>query len=105
MTVGSRLREAADILQLGESFSLEEVQAQYRQLLKQYHPDHCSEMSRFCEEKTRQVVEAYRLLYVAMVKHCIRLDDLEATTPGEFWMRRFASDGVWGNPQEKKKKR
>ncbi|MFN3660777.1 MAG: J domain-containing protein [Brevinematales bacterium] len=97
------LREAAAILELPETFSLEELQQSYRSLLKRYHPDQCHELPLLCEEKTQQIIIAYRLLFETFKKYRISLSDMENSVPGEFWLKRFASDGVWGNPQPPKK--
>ncbi len=46
---------------------------------------------------------AYRLLFDTIKKYRVSLSELENIVPGEFWMKRFASDGVWGNPHPPKK--
>ncbi|MCX7882772.1 MAG: J domain-containing protein [Brevinematales bacterium] len=97
------LKEAASVLGLSETFSLEELQQAYRTLLKRYHPDHCQEVALGCEEKTREVIAAYRTLFEAFKVYRVSLEDLETLGPKEFWMKRFASDGVWGNPHPPQK--
>ncbi|URA10658.1 J domain-containing protein [Thermospira aquatica] len=92
------LKEAVEILELGESFSLEDLQNSYRKLLKKYHPDHCQDLAVFCEEKTREVIEAYKLVFSYVKHYRITVNALESSVPEEFWMKHFASDGVWGNP-------
>jgi len=95
------LQQAAKILNLSDTFSLVDLERQYRTLLKQYHPDACKDTPTFCEEKTKEIIEAYkRLQYV--IKHIrFSMNDLEHATPEEFWMKRFSHDGVWGKPPSK----
>lgn len=98
----SSLREAAIILELPDRFSLEDVKKSYHTLLKRYHPDHCQELAIFCKEKTSEIIAAYRMLYNTLQKYPIALADLESLVPAEFWRKRFASDGVWGEPDNNK---
>lgn len=53
------LTEAREVLNLPEKSTLNMIRAQYRALLKQWHPDTCSDEQEICHEMTQKIVAAY----------------------------------------------
>lgn len=86
------LEHAREILDLHDRISLAEIKEQYRTLMKRWHPDTCPEAKEVCEEKSRQITEAYNLLmeYVANYKYSFTKEEVAMQLSGaEWWMNKF----------------
>lgn len=93
------LESARETLELHDRVSLAEIKEQYKKLIKKWHPDVCSEKKEICEEKTRNITEAYKLLlkYCTNYKYSFAKDEVESQLgQQEWWMNKFGSDGLWG---------
>ncbi|AEX85087.1 hypothetical protein XO10_03295 [Marinitoga sp. 1135] len=51
-----------NIFGLSENFTKDELKKRFRDLTKQYHPDRCKDGKEICEEKFKQINEAYEFL-------------------------------------------
>lgn len=91
---------AAEVLNLGKSATLREIDEAYRREVKEWHPDNCDADKAECEERTKEIVEAYDVLreYCESYRFSLREEDLQETTPGddEWWTERFGDDPIWG---------
>ena len=86
------LEHAREILDLHDRISLAEIKEQYRTLMKRYHPDTCPDAKEVCEEKSRQITEAYNLLmeYVSNYKYSFTKEEVAMQLSGaEWWMSKF----------------
>ena len=49
------ISEARTILELPESATMEQIKANYRGLIKKWHPDNCSDKLEICEKMSRKM--------------------------------------------------
>ena len=95
------LTNAREVLGIPEKATVKMIKSQYRKRLKQWHPDTCPEdKQETCQEKTRQLVEAYTeiMRYCEQYKISFARQDLgEYLSPEEWWRERFGGDPLWGN--------
>ncbi|NMB65236.1 MAG: J domain-containing protein [Spirochaetes bacterium] len=99
-----KIEEAAKLLELGDRASLQQVKHAYRKLMQKWHPDHCKEDKKLCDEMTKKLTEAYKLLIEFCYSYRIPLTELKLVEelgnedPEAFWKRKFGSDPHWGGP-------
>lgn len=55
------IRQALDVMALGETATLQEVKSRYKELVKRFHPD-ANGGDRGAEERLKQVIKAYAVL-------------------------------------------
>jgi hypothetical protein len=60
-TITGPLRQALDVMGLGETATLQEVKSRYKELVKRFHPD-ANGGDRGAEERLKQVIKAYAVL-------------------------------------------
>ena len=60
-SVTGPIRQALDVMQLGETATLQEVKSRYKELVKRFHPD-ANGGDRGAEERLKQVIKAYAVL-------------------------------------------
>lgn len=93
------LKEARNILGLGETATRQEIKAAYRRAARRWHPDRAPEGAEE-ERRTRmqQVNAAYQRLKEFLESYRYRLEDSETPEDmAEWWQERFYT-GVWGRP-------
>lgn len=96
------IEQAANLLELGDRASLQQIKNAYRKLMQKWHPDHCNEDKTLCNEMTRKIQEAYKLLIAFCYNYKIPLseqrlvEELAEEDPEAFWRRKFGSDPHWG---------
>jgi len=96
------LKEALEVLEIPEKTSITDIKKTYKELLFKWHPDKCKEDKDLCNEKTRQIHEAYKIIQVYCENYPISFsrDDMDKNRPKEaafrFWMERFGDDPIWG---------
>jgi curved DNA-binding protein CbpA len=91
----SELRQAQELLGLGERASLKEIKERYRELARQHHPDAGGE-----ENQVMQGINAaYALLlaYVEAYRFSFAEDEFYEQQPEERLRRQFDDDPLWGN--------
>ncbi len=97
----ANLREAADVLGIGEKASLNEIRQKYHEQVRTWHPDVSKKDPAVSHETTIRVKMAYDLLVDYCTNHVFsfRIEDLAQDleqSPADFWMERFGDDPIWG---------
>ncbi len=101
MGLYEEITKARQILDIPEQASISTVTQKYKDLLKKWHPDRCGEDKRLCEEKTRDILYAGKLLinYCNQYPVSFSRDDVDRLiSPEEFWNKKFGNDPLWGEP-------
>lgn len=80
-----RVYQAAKVLELSETATLKDIKACYHRLAKKWHPDTCTEDPEQCEQKTREILEAYECLldYCTTYRFSFRREDLRKSSQSE----------------------
>jgi DnaJ-class molecular chaperone len=100
------LTEARKFLDLPQEASLKEIKSKYRELLKKWHPDRCKENEEECQEMTRRIAAAYKLIstYIDRYKFSFKEEEVEKRLPPEELLReQFGNDHLWGQNKESKR--
>jgi curved DNA-binding protein CbpA len=96
----TKIREAADLLGLGEKASLAEVKKAYRRMSKKYHPDLQNEIEQSVEMiKMHKLAEAYQVLlrYCTEYRFSFVPGENEQFEAEDWWLERFGKDDHhWG---------
>lgn len=93
------ITEARKILELPESATMREVKLNYRRLMARWHPDKCKDGEERCEEKAKEINDAYKIItaYCNNYKFSFVKKEVEKYVTGdEWWFKRFGNDSVWG---------
>ena len=93
------IREARTILELPESATMEQIKANYRSLIRKWHPDSCSEKHEICEEMSRKTTNAYRIIldYCANYLYSFTQEEVDKyLSEEEWWYKRYGNDPIWG---------
>jgi preprotein translocase subunit Sec63 len=95
------IREAADILGIAETASINEIRSRYHALVKEWHPD----VSCYEPEDTHNTMirlnEAYDILigYCMQYEISFRPEDVRQASGSrqmDTWMERYGDDPIWG---------
>jgi len=93
---------ARTILGLPEKTTREQIRNSYRDLIKKWHPDTCSDKdARRCKEMTASINSAYKILSAYCDQYKVSFSEEEVTkylSDEEWWFRRFGKDPLWGKP-------
>jgi len=92
--------EAKELLNLPERVSMEEIKSNYRQLIMQWHPDKCNDNDDKCNEMTKKLTAAYKIviLYCNQYKYSFAKEEIKRYLSAEYWwFERFGNDPLWGN--------
>ena len=94
--------KAAQILNLGEKASQNEIKNKYKKLIKKWHPDKCDGEPEKCKEKTEQIIEAYEIIkkYCDYYLYSFEKDEIINNLPvekriEERWENQFKEDPLW----------
>jgi len=93
------ISEARTILELPESATMEQIKANYRRLIKKWHPDSCSYKYEVCEEMSRKITDAYRIIidYCSNYIYSFKKEEVDKYLSEEEWLhRRYGNDPIWG---------
>ncbi len=99
-----KITEARKLLKLPEHASMQEIKAQYRELLSKWHPDKCSEDSDQCIEMTRKLIAAFEIIaeYCNHYRYSFTQEEVAKYLSGqEWWMNRFGDDPLWGSGKKR----
>ena len=95
-----KIKEAADLLGLGEKATLAEIKQAYRSLSKKYHPDLLSDSKQNADKvEMHEITEAYQLLlqYCVGYRFPLAPGDNEKFEDDDWWFNRFGHDHHWGD--------
>ena len=84
--------EARTILGLPETATMDQIRDHYRDLMRQWHPDTCSESSEKCHKEAQKITDAYRVLldYCQNYRYSFTRDDVNRHLSEEEWyLERF----------------
>jgi len=100
--VSVTLKEAREILGLGEKSTREEIKAAYRREAILWHPDRApSGAEAQYRARMQQINAAYQLIIKLIEGYRYHLVDAEAPEDAQkWWSDRFCT-GVWGPPPKK----
>ncbi len=95
-----KIRNAAEIIGLPETATMETIKRSYRVLMMQWHPDRCREDRQKCKEMVQKIIEAYQVIldYCNNYEYSFRKEDVEKIlSPDERWFAQFGDDPLWGS--------
>jgi hypothetical protein len=101
-----KIKEAADVLGLGEKATLAEIKGAYRRLSKKHHPDVQGNRNKKAEQnEMHKLSEAYQILlqYCSEYRFSFLPEDTAQLEGEDWWFERFGHDHHWGDgcaPQE-----
>lgn len=101
MSTYEEINEARLLLGLHQRASLAEIRANYKRLMRKWHPDKCTEDAQSCEEMSKKIIAAYELIiaYCEMYRFSFSKDEImEHASEEDFWLERFGKDSSWGIP-------
>jgi len=94
-----KIKEAADVLGLGEKATLAEIKGAYRRLSKKHHPDVPGNEKKKAEKnEMHKLSEAYQTLlhYCSGYRFSFIPGDNEQLEGDDWWFERFGHDHHWG---------
>lgn len=89
------IAEARELLELPEHATMEEIKAQYRELLNKWHPDKCSRNKEACVEMTKKLVAAYEVIaeYCKHYRYSFTREEVAKYLSDQDWrLQRFGDD-------------
>ncbi|MBW1720975.1 MAG: J domain-containing protein [Deltaproteobacteria bacterium] len=95
MKLFEKITAARDILELPERATRKQIKANYRRLLREWHPDRGTRADKeIRERRTRQIIEAYRIIrtYCDNYRYSFTEEEVRNYLSGEeWWMERFGT--------------
>ena len=92
--------EAKVVLGMPEKASMAEIKTIYRKLIYKWHPDRCSRDQDKCNEMTRKIIAAYKIIvtYCNSYEYSFAEEDMKKyLSTEEWWFEKFGNDPIWGN--------
>lgn len=95
------IKEALKVLEIGPQASLCQIRKKYKELLFQWHPDRCNDNKKLCNEKTRRINAAYKVLlsycenYLFSFEEEALQNNVGSDSATKFWYERFGDDPIW----------
>ena len=99
MGLFEEITRAREILGVAEYATLKQIQKNYRNLLKKWHPDRCRGKKEICREKTANILQAYKIMrnYCDNYRFSFSREEIEKYIPDdEIWIKKYGSDPIWG---------
>jgi len=93
-----QITEARNLLELPERASMEEIKSNYRNLIRQWHPDTSKETGEKCTEVTAGIIAAYNTIidYCNQYRFSFSQEEIRLHfSEEEWWSERFGNDPVW----------
>jgi len=100
MNTYEKITAARRLLELPEQATLAEIKANYRRLIKKWHPDSCSDKGGDHVAMTAKLNAAYRIViaYCNQYRFSFSEDEIKKYLPtDEWWLERFGNDPLWSN--------
>ena len=94
------ITEARKILGIPEKASIKFIRKKYNEELKKWHPDKCNENKQICEEKTKEIIKAGKILLEFCNNYLIDFSEKEVNqyiSGDELWKRKFGEDPLWSS--------
>jgi DnaJ-class molecular chaperone len=98
------ITEARKLLELPEHATLDEIKAQYRELLNKWHPDKCAQDKDLCIEMTKKLITAYEVViaYCSQYKYSFTREEVAKYLSGQdWWLERFGDDPLWSSGKKR----
>ncbi|MFZ7113584.1 MAG: J domain-containing protein [Desulfatiglandales bacterium] len=95
-----KITEARTLLELPEQATKKQIKANYRRLLRKWHPDSCREDKTLCQERTRAIIRAYNILadYCDNYNYSFSREEVKKyISQEEWWVERFGQGPVWND--------
>ncbi|MGD9022165.1 MAG: J domain-containing protein [Deltaproteobacteria bacterium] len=92
--------EARKMLELPERASIDEIKANYRSLIRQWHPDTSKAAKEECTAMSAKIAAAYAVImdYCSHYEFSFSEEEIRYHLSRENWWReRFGNDPVWAN--------
>ena len=105
MKTYQQITEARKLLELPEQASLAEIKANYRNLIRKYHPDRCPDNHVECTEMTARLTLAYKTIitYCNQYRFSFTKEEVQKYLPtDEWWYDRFGQDPLWSKRKRDK---
>ena len=103
MKLYNKITKARTLLELPEQATKKQIKANYRRLLRKWHPDSCREDKTLCQDKTRDIIRAYNVIsdYCDNYKFSFSREEVKKyMSQEEWWMERFGQAPIWtGKPR------
>ena len=99
------ITEARKQLELPETATMDEIKANYRELINRWHPDKCNDDNELCKEMTRKIIAAYEIIieYCNHYKYSFAREESAKYLSGEdWWMERFGDDPLWSSGNKRR---
>jgi DnaJ-class molecular chaperone len=93
-----RITQARKLLELPERATMEEIKANYRSLIRKWHPDRCKESEAKATKTAARIVAAYGIImdYCNHYQFSFSRDEVSyQATEHDWWFERFGEDPVW----------
>jgi DnaJ-class molecular chaperone len=93
------ITEARKLLGLPERATMEEIKTNYRNLIREWHPDRCKETMEKRTEITARIVAAYKIIIDYCNHYRFSFSKKEVgnhLSEEEWWFERFGNDPLWG---------
>ncbi|MHB9052414.1 MAG: J domain-containing protein [Thermoleophilia bacterium] len=101
MSSYKEIYEARLLLGLPERATMDEIKTNYKKLMGKWHPDKCGEDIEECEEMSRKIIAAYKLIvaYCETYRFSFSKEEImEHASEEDSWLERFGKDSSWGVP-------
>ena len=98
MSLFTEISTARTILELPEYATMDTIKSNYRRLLRKWHPDTCDCCKDSCEEMTKKIISAYKVImrYCMGYQYSFSQETVSRhTSPEEWWLNRFGEDPLW----------
>ncbi len=85
---------------LPERATMAEIKANYRALIRKWHPDKCRTSNEECKEMTTKINAAYRVINDYCNNYKFSFSEKEVgnyLTAEEWWLKRFGRNYLWGD--------
>lgn len=92
MANSEQIREACELLGLGETATLKQVKAAYKKVAGRYHPDRCKDPDKAkCDEMMKKINQAYELImkYCSEYSYSFGEEDVRRTYPHDEYLRKY----------------
>ena len=99
-----KITDARNILELPESSTMKEIKTNYKKLMLKWHPDKCTDKKKLCEEMTKKINDAYKIISDYCDHYEFSFSEVEVEkyiTVKEWWFKRFGKDPIWSNYNDK----